>query len=445
MNRLRVRIPGALRFAVFLTCSLPFLTAAEQDRGSEPGDPCALPLLPHEGSKKEDLEIIRLQAKVREASDPASWLERLGWAFIAKARISFDPGFYKLAEQCAICLNQHKPGCAEALLLRAHVLHSFHRFKEAETVARELVKKRGLNFDLGVLGDVLLEQGKLDDAVVAYQAMMDQKPSPQAYSRAAHVRWLKGDVPSAIQVMSWAATASNARDPEAAAWVRVHLARYLCQMGETKSAEELIVEALASQPDYPPALLERGRMLLSSGQTPEAIAALQQASTSNPLPEYQWALADALRSAERFSEAENVETDLKRLGAANDPRTLSLYLATRQEDVSTALRLAKAELEVRADVFTLDALAWAWLANGELQQAWSFAQRAVALGTKDARLLLHAGVIGSAAGQTDKAASYLREAAALQQMLLPSEKKILTGEQLAHPASFQFKEGSTTQ
>jgi predicted Zn-dependent protease len=102
-----------------------------------------------------------------------------------------------------LCLDGKKPGCAEALLLRSHVLNSLHKFKEAEQMARELVKKRGMHFDYGVLGDALMEQGKLDEAVVAYQAMMDQKPSPQAYSRPAHMRWLKGDLPGAIELMSF--------------------------------------------------------------------------------------------------------------------------------------------------------------------------------------------------------------------------------------------------
>ncbi len=79
--------------------------------------------------------------------------------------------------------------------------------------------------------------------------------------------------------------------------------------------------------------------------------------------------------------------EFKRFAATNDPRTLSLYLATSREDVAEALRLAKAELQTRADVFTFDALAWAWLANGNTEQAWIFAQRAVAEGTLDGRLL----------------------------------------------------------
>ena len=204
-------------------------------------------------------------------------------------------------------------------------------------MARELVKKRGLHFDYGVLGDALMEQGKLDEAVVAYQAMMDQKPSPQAYSRAAHMRWLKGDLLGAIELMSWAAGVSNPRDPESAAWTSVRLARYKWQAGDTKSALELIDEALALQPEYPPALLERGRVLLALDKTTEAIEVSKRAAVLNPLPEYQWTLSEALRAADRVGEAQAIEAQLRRRGAADESRTFSLYLATRGEDVPAAL------------------------------------------------------------------------------------------------------------
>jgi tetratricopeptide (TPR) repeat protein len=447
MNPRIIEVRVALIVAALIaSLGSSFVAADEPNRSAIAKDPCALALLPHEGTDKEDLEIIRLQIKVRNASDSTAWLEQLGWAFVAKARVSFDPGFYKLAEQCALCLDAKKPGCAEALLLRAHVLNSLHKFKEAETTARELVKKRGLHFDYGVLGDALMEQGKLGEAFVAYQAMMDQKPSPQAYSRAAHMRWLRGDLPGAIELMSWAAGASNPHDPESGAWTRVHLARYEWQAHDTKMALELIDESLEWQPDYAPALLERGRVLLGFGKTPEAIEALKRAAVLNPLPEYQWTLSEALRAADRVEEAQAVEAELKRQGVANDPRTFSLYLATRGEDVPTALRLAETELETRGDVFTLDALAWAWMASADTEQAWGFAQRAVAEGTQDGRLLLHAGVIASAAGQSEKAATYLARATAMQEMLLPSERKILAATQSAKPVSISGNKNlETTQ
>src|SRR5437879_8871757 len=95
-------------------------------------DPLAVALAPHEGAGKLDVEIRRFQEQARAGRNPELALERLGWLFVAKARESFDSGFYRLAEQCALCLESRQPNSAEALLLRGHVLHNLHRFKEAE-------------------------------------------------------------------------------------------------------------------------------------------------------------------------------------------------------------------------------------------------------------------------------------------------------------------------
>src|SRR6266436_3356503 len=154
-------------------------------------DPLTLALAPHSGNGRVDQEIIRLQTRARAGKNLDMTVERLGWAFVAKARESFDPGFYKLAEQCALSLEAAHPGSPEAMLLRGHALHNLHRFKEAEPLARSLVAQRGLPFDFGLLSDVLMEQGKLDEAAGACQKMIDLRPDLHSYARGAHIRWLK--------------------------------------------------------------------------------------------------------------------------------------------------------------------------------------------------------------------------------------------------------------
>src|SRR5215469_9331474 len=69
-------------------------------------DPLALVLMPQRGDTRTDREVSRLQQKIRDGRNLELWLEQLGWAFVAKARENFDPGFYKLAEQCARCLEK---------------------------------------------------------------------------------------------------------------------------------------------------------------------------------------------------------------------------------------------------------------------------------------------------------------------------------------------------
>src|SRR5262245_26048241 len=135
---------------------------AQATTGLVPGlEACQAVLAPvtSEDAGALDRQIGAAQEAVRANRQPQAALERLGWLWVAKARASFDDGYYKLAEQCATCLESRWPGDADAMLLRGHVLHNTHRFKEAEPIARHLVSRRGAPFDHGLLGDVLMELG----------------------------------------------------------------------------------------------------------------------------------------------------------------------------------------------------------------------------------------------------------------------------------------------
>lgn len=390
-------------------------------------DSCALALAPHDGKKPIDKEIVRLQKQVRDSkTDPVAFIENLGWKFVEKARLSYDPGYYKLAEAASLCMESKQPGISDALLLRGHVLHSLHKFKEAEVLARKLVAQREVPYDYGLLGDVLMEQGNLKDAVQAYQKMINLKPGLQSYSRGAYVRWLKGNVSGAAQLMKLAAGAGSMRDGNSTAWAYTRLALYEMQGGRKQQAQQACDFALNYQKDYAPALLARGRMLLGEGKNAEAVKLLQRAAALNPLPEYQWLLADALRAAKREPEARAVEAQLTRSGAVDDPRTFSLYLATRGQQPQTALNLAQQELKNRADIFTLDALAWALTSTGKVREARPLMQRALAEGTQDARLFFHAGTIALKGGEKPEARRWLAKANQIRQMLLPSEREQLS-------------------
>ena len=207
--------------------------------------------------------------------------------------------------------------------------------------------------------------------------------------------------------------------------MNTRLAFYEFQAGRVNEAEQRCALALSLQNNYPPTLLLQGRILLGQSRFGEAVDALQNAVKLNPLPEYQWTLAEALRVAGKENEASEIEAQLCQRGASSDPRTLALYLATRHESPETALRLARAELDSRSDVFTHDALAWSLAAAGNVAEALSEMQRALAEGTQDARLLFHAGVIASQAGHSADAERWLRKASELSHLLLPSERNEL--------------------
>jgi tetratricopeptide (TPR) repeat protein len=164
--------------SIFLLCPIAFLSGARVHAA----DPCSIALTTHSGTTHIDEDIRKFQQRAKRATNSAPYIERLGWTSVAKARDSHDPGFYSLAEQCASCIESRDPNNAAALLLRGHVLHNQHRFREAEEIARTIADRRGRWFDYALLGDVLIEQGDLEDAHAAYQAMMDRRPGPRAFS-----------------------------------------------------------------------------------------------------------------------------------------------------------------------------------------------------------------------------------------------------------------------
>ena len=389
-------------------------------------DGCAVALAPAQGQDRLAAQIEQARQDAGRGPNTKAALERLGYLHVARARVTGDAGHYTLAEAVAKCLQASYPGEPAALLLRGHVLHQLHRFNEAEQIARELVAKRTVVLDYGLLGDALMEQGRLDEAATAYQRMIDLKPFYQSYTRAAHVRWMKGDLEGALGAMRRATESASPRDPESSAWAWTRVALYELQANRLPAARQAADAALRYEPEYAAALLAKGRILLAEKNRSEALTALTRAASLNPLPEYQWILADTLRSSDRAADAAAVERELIARGTASDPRTVALYLATRGEDGSTALSLADAELKVRADVFTRDARAWALAANGRTADALTAIVPALGEGTEDARLFLHAGVIHAAAGHKREASRWLHKAARLRSMLLPSEDTLLT-------------------
>jgi tetratricopeptide (TPR) repeat protein len=302
------------------------------------------------------------------------------------------------------------------------VQHNLHHFAEAEAIGRASVAARGSPADLAMLSDALVEQGKLGEAIATLQRFVELKPGAEAFTRISHVRWLKGDLAGAVAAMEMAARAADARSAETRAWILVRLSGFCLQAGNVDDARALAGEALGAVAEFAPALLALGRALCASGQFTAAVEKLARATELNPVPEYQWWLADTLREVGRGDTAAEIEAQLKARGAATDPRTLALFLATRGEQPALALRLARQELAQRKDVFTHDAVAWALVSANDLDGAEAAMRAALAENTQDARLSLHAAEISQRQGRLADAATHFARAGAAAATLTPSER-----------------------
>ena len=236
MNRPMVVVIG-LALTLTWGCRRPHpasVTAAAVAR-----DACDVALAPGPGQSDRDREIARVAAggpwrRAHEAAARAARvsLRRAGAGQQRPRRLHARRDGRRLSRRREV--SRATPA---ALLLRGHVLHQLHRFREAEQIARA---PRGADatvvLDYGLLGDALMEQGRLAEAGRAYQKMIDLKPFYQSYTRAAHLRWLKGDLDGAIELMRLAIESASPRDPESSAWAWTRLAGYELQAGRLTDA-----------------------------------------------------------------------------------------------------------------------------------------------------------------------------------------------------------------
>lgn len=91
-------------------------------------------------------------------------------------------------------------------------------------------------------------------------------------------------------------------------------------------------------------------------------------------------------------------------------RDLAYFYADHDMNVAAALELAEREIEARQDIYAHDLLAWALYKNDRARDAVEPMTAALKLGTKDAKLFFHAGMIYHRLGEREKAKEHLRRA-----------------------------------
>jgi len=329
---------------------------------------------------------------------PESWV-RVGWEWVRKARLSADPGFYVNVASCADEALRQAPDDTGGLALRALVAMNDHRFDDARREAERLLVVDPRNaVALGTLSDALLELGRFDEAVAAAQRSADAKPGSVAYARASYLRWLTGDRDGAKRFVRSALEGRDRRDPEPAAWTFVEAAKIFWHEADYAGADAVLAEALAWVPDYPPALVARGRVALGRDDPDRAIAYLEKAYRAQPLPETAWLLADARAVRGDVGGAEADRRRVVEAGRRSDRLTLALFYATRNESIDEALRLVEDERTGRGGVYVDDTYAWVLYRAGRLDDARRASEQAMRLGTPDARILYHTGAIRIAVG-----------------------------------------------
>ena len=162
--------------------------------------------------------------------------------------------------------------------------------------------------------------------------------------------------------------------------------------------------------------LRRGKLRAANGDTVGAIEFYERAVKRLPDISFVAALGDLYKIAGRDEDAKNqyeLVEQIGRLSAINGNlynRSLALFYADHDLKTEEAYNLAAKEYETRRDIYGADALAWTALKAGKIDEARERSKEAMRLGTNDARIFYHAGMIERAAGDKRAARKYLRQA-----------------------------------
>jgi tetratricopeptide (TPR) repeat protein len=359
--------------------------------------------------------IASLQDRLRAVPDDADALTALGLAQVQLARTTGDPTAYPRADEALARAVRLQGGADAAPSLTWIGLGALalarHDFSEALRDGREAAERNPDDGDVyGVIGDALVELGRYRAAFDTFQTMVDTEPGVAAYARVSYARELRGDVRGAIEAMAAAEEISGTASD--AAWTSTNVGQLRLRSGDVDGAARDFRRAVALDPSFVPAQAGLARVAYARRHLDEAIARGEDVVARYPSTEYVIWLSEVYAAAgdrERARQQEQVVRAIEQLALANGVNVdleAALFEADHG-DPKAALEAARQEWSRRHSIHVADAMAWALHVNGRDRAASRFADLALRLGTRDALLRYHAGMIALALGDRAEAAELL--------------------------------------
>ena len=329
-------------------------------------------------------------------------------ALLRQTRVLNHAGLPSRAEAVLNRVLQTSPSDYLARRMRATVYLAQHRFREALIEARRCRTLRADDPVVdGIMGDASLELGDYATAFSAFDRMTASRPDATTYARVSYARELQGDLAAAIDLMTMADAATSAHDPEAQAWHAAQLGHLHLTAGDIAAARREYLRAESVFPGYPLAGSGLARVDMAAGRPADALARLEKNLEAAPsAPDFALAgdaysqLSQPEQAGRSYKLAESMWTS-----DTPEPVQLARFLATRGWRLDDAVRLAEEAFAIQRDIYTADALAWAYFKRGragDARAAQAAMTRALSTGSRDPELRAHAAAIDQAVQRTPR-------------------------------------------
>jgi Flp pilus assembly protein TadD len=216
---------------------------------------------------------------------------------------------------------------------------------------------------------------------------------------------------------------------ESRAWAHWRQGELAFEAGDVPAAISRYREALVIFPHYWHAENGLAKAYWSQRRWSDSLAAAQAEIAVYPLPETLGYEYDAQRGLGRIADASatrDLIIAIERIGNAQgmNDRLIAMFYADHGLRAGDAIAIARRDLARRDDIYAEDTLAWTLASAGRWSEAHTHAERAVRLGTEDARLQYHAGIIALQCGDREEARRRLQMALGFNPAFNPDQAAI---------------------
>ena len=386
-------------------------------------------------------------ARVKKDPGGAIGWRQLASAYLAAGRETDSEDLAKKAEAAAkksLTLRSSRNSSAAVILSQAFLEQ--HQFSDALTACQKSLKiEPGNDFAERTLSDIYFEIGRYDDAKQLIGKHPEWSKDPGGLFLMARYSELTGKPDVAIVQLQQAAEMAESRADFPAtttSWFHTKHGDLLARNGQLSNAEAQYKTSLklapaswkamasmarlkAMQQDYKGVLLY-GEMLNHIAPMTDVMGLMEDAAMAvgdlAASRKYASLVLDMNRSS--ISAGTDPKSELDSTRGHTHDRMFSMYLADRGMMLSLAQHAATHDLANRKDIYAYDAYAWATYKlaisktavadatdkNYRLIESKQCIDKALSLGTKDAKLFFHAGMIELALGQKAEAKVHLQEA-----------------------------------
>lgn len=403
--------------AILLACAAAAggLLVLDGTRRVEAASPSAESLAEGE-IREKDIALFEMRAK----RDPYSALDRarLASLYLQRGRSTGDFGDVLRAEAVAresIALREGRNAAARVTL--ASTLLAQHRFQEARAIAAGLVAEEPQRPSYrALLGEVQMELGEYEASAATFDTLALRRETLAVAPRAARLEEIRGRTHEARKLLARAANDALARGDlprEQRAWFQMRRGDLELRTGKLRHAERAYRDGLAINPEDYRILAGMARVEVARGRHERALA-LHERSIAQVLDPVILAemseIALAMRDTVKAGEYARVAAVAASQETGSMHRAWSLFQLDRGADPAPIAAAAAADLRIRRDVYGYDLLAWALHRQGRHAEARRAMAGALRMGTRDALLLFHAGMIERALGNDAAAARHLEGA-----------------------------------